>query len=399
MNKNLNEINNLDDVNNEIEKLSSGLVYNLKSLTKFLLPFAFSLILFSFFAPYLFSKIQTEISFDSNSGVIGDTIGGIMNPFISISGVILTFLAFYIQIKANENQLRLLQLQLRAEKLVETEREKILLEKKFSLFILDLKILYEDLNTKIELIREFNTSLKGENLDFVFLPKTHLNNKFNDIYSFERQEIFNCYNLFFSDINENWLNEFSKLYRNLEIFKNYIEGAYLLSENFYEKFFSLKKEYKREIDSLLDICVNYIRDNTNNRYGYIKSNVELCNNVIERYYEIIGEDNKKFQSEIDNVENKNQRNFIETDIILIDGEIVEKIILKESEIRELTPNNDLKDLIKTCSKLRKLIGQMSYLRKNLLIEITEILNQFSGEKNVITDLEREIKRIENFKSK
>lgn len=40
----------------------------------------------------------------SNTGQIGDTIGGIMGPFVAIAAAILTFLAFWVQFKANEQQ-------------------------------------------------------------------------------------------------------------------------------------------------------------------------------------------------------------------------------------------------------------------------------------------------------
>lgn len=39
-----------------------------------------------------------------NTGQIGDTIGGIMGPFVAIAAAILTFLAFWVQFKANEQQ-------------------------------------------------------------------------------------------------------------------------------------------------------------------------------------------------------------------------------------------------------------------------------------------------------
>lgn len=61
-------------------------------------------IIFSFFAPYILSNESNwDIDFTS-TGQIGDTIGGIMNPFIALAGVLLTFLAFYIQFKANRLQ-------------------------------------------------------------------------------------------------------------------------------------------------------------------------------------------------------------------------------------------------------------------------------------------------------
>lgn len=58
------------------------------------------LIIFSFCAPLIFTQFSI-IDF-RDTGQIGDTIGGIMNPFISIAAVIVTGLAFYAQYKAND---------------------------------------------------------------------------------------------------------------------------------------------------------------------------------------------------------------------------------------------------------------------------------------------------------
>ncbi|MEM1259652.1 MAG: putative phage abortive infection protein [Bacteroidota bacterium] len=66
---------------------------------------AFLLILFSFISPWLFTmKGYSSLDF-SKTGQIGDTIGGLMNPFIGTAGIILTFLAFYLQYKANQIQI------------------------------------------------------------------------------------------------------------------------------------------------------------------------------------------------------------------------------------------------------------------------------------------------------
>lgn len=60
------------------------------------------LILASCFAPFIFTReaINDDFNFQ-NTGQIGDTIGGLMNPFITLAGVIVTGLAFYIQYRAN----------------------------------------------------------------------------------------------------------------------------------------------------------------------------------------------------------------------------------------------------------------------------------------------------------
>lgn len=58
----------------------------------------------AFSLPWLFT--QTKISFldFSNTGQIGDTIGGTLGPFIAWIAAFLTYLAFWAQFKANEQQ-------------------------------------------------------------------------------------------------------------------------------------------------------------------------------------------------------------------------------------------------------------------------------------------------------
>lgn len=62
------------------------------------------LIFVFFILPGLITKVSTLISFDQNTGVIGDTIGGITGPIVGLLVGILTFFAFWIQYRANETQ-------------------------------------------------------------------------------------------------------------------------------------------------------------------------------------------------------------------------------------------------------------------------------------------------------
>jgi len=71
----------------------------------FLLVLAFATIVLAFISPFILTRPSVTKDFDfSTSGQIGDTIGGLMNPFIALAGVIVTGLAFYIQFKANQQQ-------------------------------------------------------------------------------------------------------------------------------------------------------------------------------------------------------------------------------------------------------------------------------------------------------
>ena len=69
-------------------------------------------VLFSFISPFVFTRDKINDDFDfTKTGAIGDTIGGLMNPFIAIAGVIVTGLAFYIQYKANLQQRELFEIE------------------------------------------------------------------------------------------------------------------------------------------------------------------------------------------------------------------------------------------------------------------------------------------------
>lgn len=56
------------------------------------------------FAPWLFTGPGCERLDFTETGQIGDTIGGVMGPFIAMAGVFLTFVAFLLQVRANEIQ-------------------------------------------------------------------------------------------------------------------------------------------------------------------------------------------------------------------------------------------------------------------------------------------------------
>ena len=60
------------------------------------------IILAGFLTPWLFTLPGTPDF--TNTGQIGDTIGGTMSPFVGIAGVIMTFVAFMMQVRANEIQ-------------------------------------------------------------------------------------------------------------------------------------------------------------------------------------------------------------------------------------------------------------------------------------------------------
>jgi len=61
------------------------------------------LIIIGCFAPIVFTQCISLVDF-TETGQIGDTIGGTMSPFVTIAGVLMTFIAFLMQVNANKIQ-------------------------------------------------------------------------------------------------------------------------------------------------------------------------------------------------------------------------------------------------------------------------------------------------------
>lgn len=130
-----------------------NLVYNIISWVLVILSIA--LIVFSIFAPRLITEYYSTWDF-SNRGVIGDTLGGIMNPFIAIAGVFSTFLAFLMQVKANQIQRE----QFLKSLSKSTIDEKIDAYYKLELVNIDIKDIIEDVNKRFEYLDEYIDDVK-----------------------------------------------------------------------------------------------------------------------------------------------------------------------------------------------------------------------------------------------
>lgn len=89
----LTKHNFMDTFYNQVKKIAKQRAFLFLFLGVFLLSFII--------IPILLTQFSGCVIFDSSSGVIGDTIGGIVGPIVAFCGVVLTFMAFYVQHKAN----------------------------------------------------------------------------------------------------------------------------------------------------------------------------------------------------------------------------------------------------------------------------------------------------------
>jgi hypothetical protein len=109
----------------------------------------------AFVAPMIFTKLDYH-HFNSKTGVIGDTIGGLTSPFLNIAGSILVFAALKAQIDAN----KAVQDQFIKQ---QTENNKHDLEQKlFRLFDLHISIVHSYSINKQKIFIDFHTGLYRE---------------------------------------------------------------------------------------------------------------------------------------------------------------------------------------------------------------------------------------------
>ncbi len=88
--------------------------------------------LFAFFLfPYLITQKSWAWTFNDDTGVIGDTIGGIVGPIVGFIGAVLTFLAFFIQYQANKIQINALKEQKESSKQSDRQNKILQIENNF----------------------------------------------------------------------------------------------------------------------------------------------------------------------------------------------------------------------------------------------------------------------------
>lgn len=171
----------------------------LDKTSKTLIGITILILLFGFISPYIFTRksLFTILDF-TETGQIGDTIGGIMNPFISICAVITSFLAFYMQVRANQLQVILFKEQLReTEKQFKEDQEESKKERDLHLFesqFYEMLRLHKENVNEIEIRSDNGDLIKGRAAFY------EMKKEFETIFCFcieNKEKIERAYELFF----------------------------------------------------------------------------------------------------------------------------------------------------------------------------------------------------------
>lgn len=335
-------------------------IKNWDAVTKWILGISALVILFSFISPMIFTSASKFGVFDfTDTGQIGDTIGGIINPFIALSGVLLTFLAFYMQIKANQIQITQFK-----EGLEKDKELRLLIERKdyfnkLSLLKVDLTAIESDIKSKAKNLKDFFENEKKFPFQTNFLIRTPSKN-YSRILEIDRLSIFNGFNSFLNH-REKWIKEFSNLYNILdflpELFRDLYDKYDYHSKDTFEKKMLIRNGLIQLMDRLSSLINVYLKESSQEYYLKFPASA-LANETIFRYYKIIEE---SFD------ENRNP--IKETDMLEIDEKVLKFFNQEALGIRNGKDDFDirLEPIIELVGNLRKQI----HLIKQRAIEFSE----------------------------
>lgn len=220
------------------------------SLTFIILVVAGFLILFSFTAPYLLTKSAFAPHLDfSKTGQIGDTVGGITSPFIGVAGVLLTFLAFYMQIQANRIQVEQFNTKIQIDEANREKQEKTNYLNKLRLLVVDLEVILSDVSNKIEHIEDYIKRQKELPLQMVTFVKTP-NKSYTRVLEIDRESIFNGFRVFLCE-NDTWIKDFSNLYSILEFLPEFLDKIYTSYDRHSKDIYNHKMMIREELNNFI----------------------------------------------------------------------------------------------------------------------------------------------------
>ncbi len=203
-----------------------------------------ALAIFGCFAPVIFTRTKLFEWLDfSNTGEIGDTIGGTMTPIVSLVAVILTYLAFLKQVEANKIQ---------TEQFNETLKQKETDDKKqlknsLELISLDVDFAIQDME---ERIKNFDDYLKDERKriygeGFLRNIPTASLTRYRTI---DRNLLFNAYKLYADYEDKKEL--FRKTYSLLDYYSEKAKETISILEKDMQRSNQLHDEIGKELDKL-----------------------------------------------------------------------------------------------------------------------------------------------------
>ncbi len=192
-------------------------VKSLNRLSYILAGLSILLIIIGCFAPFVFTQCGSLVDF-TETGQIGDTIGGTMSPIVAIAGVFMTFIAFLMQINANRIQSE----QLRKTFNLRLLENRIESRNALQLMSVDINVMIKEIDITCESIDTFCTYIEknptGE-IPFYFTPKLS-RSRYNSI---NRNLVYDAFSFM---VSNDFLDDFRTTYSLMDLYSEGIDSLY-----------------------------------------------------------------------------------------------------------------------------------------------------------------------------
>lgn len=219
------------------------------------------LIIIGCFAPLVFTQCRSLVDF-TETGQIGDTIGGTMSPFVTIAGVFMTFIAFLMQVNANKIQSD----QLRKSLSLKLLENKIDSRNALELMSVDINVMIKNIDAICQEIEAFCKATEqnptGET-PFHFTPKQ----SHGRYVSINRNLVYNAFASFM--MPDDYLEDFRATYSLMDF---YCEGLDSLFSVIYKPYTDDIMSIKKQIPPAFEELNNAVID-----YAYKEEDIELFN--------------------------------------------------------------------------------------------------------------------------
>lgn len=275
----------------ETKNINKPKAYEITKATKWLFGLALLFLICASFAPIIFTSFSI-VDF-TNKGEIGDTIGGTMGPFIAIAGVLLTFLAFYMQLEANKLQREQFEIQLKEDrsqfkKELQYQQDQFL-KSQFENQFYNMVSLHKE-NVNDISIENFSDRIKGRSVFPLFIEELRISYLFVKLFNPDN-EIRTClneaYSIFFNGLDK-LTEEKSILYRRLLfINKQYKVNKY----EYFGNLISTQSNYK--IKAKLELSFPLFNGHSHQLAHYYRHLFQTVKFVVSQEEEFISYEEKR----------------------------------------------------------------------------------------------------------
>lgn len=327
----------------------------------------------SIIAVPLFTRPRFIALFDpKETGYIGDTIGGITNPFINSAAVVVTGLAFYMQYRANKLQVSIFKKQLdetkdqfvkglKEDRLKDIRNEKIDSYHKLELLAVNLNSILDDINEKGEKIFKYGQDLHSEPFKSHILRRTP-SRDFLRILEIDRLAVYKGFRFF---IVNGQSENFSRLYNVLDFLPEFFQDFYSKVQSYTKESFEEKMSIRNKILEFLDFNASLIINYDSNLSHPVAI---LSNEVIKINYEIVKSSYDEFgnpvsETDWQEIDEKLLKNFIEEALKLRGGMYFDPTLIPIIEFA----SNIRKDIFLVKQRAIEFSSEVNSQYNNLLV--------------------------------